>query len=365
MKKIFLVLIFIFFNTSISLSTVVDQLERLSDLQKQGQISQEQFEKAKSILLNMEKNKEKKINEAKKKEKKINEAKTQKNDKKNIIIRPFTKQAKGTEEFEKMELIVGDYRVYTHRPGGMKIRRISDNKQLAVYGDKMNLKFYNDSKELFEVINENENRMVLKINNIPILLTDRRFVAKHQAYFFQVLALGTEPFHYYIKLPNRAPIGLNYKKFEKKIAKAVEEAKVLLASTHNVTIEQINLLMKKRAAKATAELEKLIGEKKEEVVQAAINESVDQFLSEQLEAAIGAALANEFVSAIESQTGAAIDQAIEDELAAAIDEAVAAAIEEGISQAAIEAGIAAYLSALAAGMSEADAYAAGEEACGC
>ena len=64
-------------------------------------------------------------------------------DKKNIIIRPFTKQAKGTEEFEKMELIVGDYRVYTHRPGGMKIRRISDNKQLAVYGDKMNLKFYN------------------------------------------------------------------------------------------------------------------------------------------------------------------------------------------------------------------------------
>ena len=59
--KFFLYLFIItFFYYSISSSSVVDQLERLSNLQKQGQITQEQFEKAKSILLDMQKNKEKK-----------------------------------------------------------------------------------------------------------------------------------------------------------------------------------------------------------------------------------------------------------------------------------------------------------------
>ena len=32
------------------------------------------------------------------------------------------------ENYEKMEMLIGDYRIYTHRPGGIKIRKISDNK---------------------------------------------------------------------------------------------------------------------------------------------------------------------------------------------------------------------------------------------
>ena len=50
-----------------------------------------------------------------------------------------------------MEMIIGDYRIYTHRPGGIKIRRISDGKQLAVYGDKMRMKYYNNSEKYFQM----------------------------------------------------------------------------------------------------------------------------------------------------------------------------------------------------------------------
>ena len=355
MRVLLFAILFVAFTFTTSFSNIADELKKLSELQKQGQLTKEQFEKAKDILLKMEK-------KAKRdKEKKLKN----KDEKKKIVIRKFKEQVKGSDNFEKMEMIVDDFRIYTHRPGGMKIKRISDGKQLAVYGDKMKIKFYNNSEKFFKTEMINENRMVLKLNDIPILLSERRFVPKHNAYFFQILALGTKPFHYYILLLHKPPIALNVNKFEKKIAKAVEEAKVRLASTHNVTMEQINLMMKRREQKALAEIEKIIGDKQQEILEAAIGDSVDKFLEEQLEAAIGAALADEFVSAIEAQTGAAIDQAIEDELAAAIDEAVADAINQGISRAAIEAGIAAYLDALAAGMSEADAEAAGYEACGC
>ena len=354
----FIVTIF-FLSSSIVQSSVVDELEKLSNLHKEGRINNEQFEKAKEIILKIDEKKKKEAKEKKETPKKSKEEKSK------IIIRQFKEQVAVSEKFEKMEMLVGDFRIYTHRPGGMKIKRISDGKQLAVYGDSMRMKYYNNSEDFFKTEMINDDRMLLKLNDIPILLTDKRFVPKHQASFYQILALGSEPFHYYIKLPNKSPIALNYKKFEKKIAKAVEEAKVRLASTHNVTIDQINLLMKKREQKAMAEIEKIVGEKREEVLQAAIDSSLEGFLEQQLEEAIGSALANEFVSAIEAQTGAAIDQAIEDELAQAIDEVVAAAISEGISKAAIEAGIQAYLDALASGASEEDAYAAGEAACGC
>ena len=34
-----------------------------------------------------------------------------------------------------MEMIFGDYRLFTNRPGAVKIKRLSDNKQLLV-GEK-------------------------------------------------------------------------------------------------------------------------------------------------------------------------------------------------------------------------------------
>ena len=36
------------------------------------------------------------------------------------------------KNYEKMEMLFGDYRIYTHRPGAAKIRRISDNKQFLI-----------------------------------------------------------------------------------------------------------------------------------------------------------------------------------------------------------------------------------------
>ena len=51
-----------------------------------------------------------------------------------------------------MEMLFGDYRIYTHRPGGIKIRRLSDNKQLVVFSDKFKIKYYNDGEELFDFI---------------------------------------------------------------------------------------------------------------------------------------------------------------------------------------------------------------------
>ena len=56
------------------------------------------------------------------------------------------------ESYEKMEMLFGDYRIYTHRPGGLKIRRLSDNKQLVVFSDKFKIKFYNNGNKIFDFI---------------------------------------------------------------------------------------------------------------------------------------------------------------------------------------------------------------------
>ena len=65
MKSIILSILFFTFIFTSSYSNIVDELEKLSELQKQGQLTEEQFEKAKDILLKIEKkakrDKEKKI----------------------------------------------------------------------------------------------------------------------------------------------------------------------------------------------------------------------------------------------------------------------------------------------------------------
>ena len=42
-------------------------------------------------------------------------------------------------QWEKMEFIFDDYRVYAHRPGAIKIRRISDGKQVAILSGKFKI----------------------------------------------------------------------------------------------------------------------------------------------------------------------------------------------------------------------------------
>ena len=66
------------------------------------------------------------------------------------------------KNYEKMEMLFGDYRIYTHRPGAVKIRRISDNKQLVVFSDKFKVR---DNIKINEIINPN-NKLPLSPKNI-------------------------------------------------------------------------------------------------------------------------------------------------------------------------------------------------------
>jgi hypothetical protein len=341
-------------------SELKTKINQLDNYLKKGLISEPDYRDAKEALI--------KLDQIKSKRQKAEKAalNKSKNSNKKFEIRKFKRQPKGSKEFEKMEMIFSDFRIYTHRPGAMKIKRISDGKQLAVIGDNLKIKHFNNSNNLIKFENVTDTKSVLKVGDAPVLTWDLRHVKKHQANFYQVLGLGTKPFHYYIILYNKnRTVALNYSHFDRQIQKAIDKAKVRLASVHNVSIEQINILMKKREEKAFSELERIIGEKKDEILEASIENAVENELQRQLDAALGAALANEFNVALEQATGQAMDQAIENELAAAIDETIAEAISMGISEAAIAAGIAAALAVLAAGGTEDEAIAAGEAACGC
>ena len=355
MKTIVLIFSFFLSLNILHASEYESKLEKLDSYLKKGLINQSDYEDARKALDKLEEIR----NKSKKAEKE--NLKNNKQDQK-FVIRKFKKQTKHSKEFEKMEIIFSDYRIYTHRPGGIKIRRISTNKQLAVVGDNLKIKYYNNSENLISLEKVSDSKAVFEINNSPILTWDLKEVKKHHAKFYQVLALGFKPFHYYINLYNKnKTIALNYSDFDKKVNKAVDKAKVRLASTYNVSVEQINLLMKKREQKAIAELEKYVGNEKEKILEASLQDA----LQTELEAALGAALAEEFNTALEKEFGLALDQAVENELASAIDDAIAEAISLGISEAAISAGIAAALAVLAAGGTEEEAIAAGEAACGC
>ena len=245
----------------------------------------------------------------------------------------------GTKHFEKMELIFGDYRIYTHRPGAVKIRRISDNKQLLVLRDKFEIKYYNNGEDIFDFnLNEKKQKISMELNGIKILHWEGRYVEKHRAHFLQMLVLDEQPFHYYILLNNGRKVGLNVAKFTKKIDSAIAKVKIELAAKFKITPEQIELILKRRKEEINSELDKIVQEKKEEVIQEASEDalvaSIDQAVQAELQATIGETLANEFMAAIEEASGEAIDSAISSELASAINEAIAEAVSQGISRAA-------------------------------
>ena len=68
MKLLIHIIIAIFLSLSVAQSSVVNELERLTNLYQQGKINEEQFERAKDIILKIEK-KNKKKNKRGKREK--------------------------------------------------------------------------------------------------------------------------------------------------------------------------------------------------------------------------------------------------------------------------------------------------------
>jgi len=305
----------------------------LNRLFEEGALTKEEFEKAK-----------KKVTKSKKK----------------FQVNIFNK-SKGGTKFDRAEIVFDDFRLYTHRAGGVIIRKISTNQRLVVFTDKFKIKYYNGGEKFFDfILDEKNEKISVLYEGREIIHWEGKYIKKHNAYFFQMLALGYKPFHYYIILSDGKQAGLNIKKFQRKIDKSVAKAKLRLAAKYNITLEQINKILKDREKNITKQIEGIIQEKEEEAIRETTNETIQKTIDETLQAeinkSIGDAMAEEFESAI-------ID-GMESELASIVNEAIAEAVNAGISAAAAEAGIRAAMEVLARGGSEQEAWDAGCAAAG-
>ncbi len=289
------------------------------------------------------------------------------------------------KHWEKAEIIYGDYKIYTHRPGGVKIKRISDEKTLVVIADNFNVKYYNGGEGIFDIditrkeitsiaeerkrkglekqklfqkakripFDKNEHKLELKKDGVKLLHYEGRYVPKHRAFFYQVLTGNYTPFHFYIKISGKGAIALNMEMFNRKIDLAVRKAKKKIAAEFDVTEAQIDDIINKK-----------VEEEADKAVDQALEEAVSKSVEEAIAESVGAAMAATLVNAIEEATGEAIEEAVESELAAAIDAEIAAAVAAGIEEAAVTAGWEAYFDTLAAGGTMEEASANAYEACG-
>ena len=370
-------------NSDKNSATLKKQIEVLEKLYEEGTLSEEEFLKTKNFLTEKE------------------------NKGENIDLSDFSsenradyvlnvKKVAGTKNWEKAEIIYGDYRIYTYRPGGIKIVRISDKKKLIQITDNYKIKYFNNGENIIKIkkkvykpmtlseglenldkhlektVNEigeilknpfkkrkkelfdtESHKLEVFIDGRRILHYVGRYVKKHRAFFYQVLSDRSEPFHFYIRLDGKAAIALNMKYFTAKIDRAVRKAKKELAIEYNVSEEEI---------------QKIIDEKVGEETNRAIEESMETAISESVREAIkqtiGQELSNMLVTAVEQATGEAIDSAIEQELATAIDQEIARAVAMGIDEAAVTAGWEAYFEVLAQGGTYEEANAAAYDACG-
>jgi hypothetical protein len=319
-------------------SNANENLNMLKNLYEEGALTKQEFLKAKSIIL---KSKNEEI---------VNT---------DFTLRTYKKSPGGTQ-FEKMELLFDDYRLYTYRPGGVKIIRVSTEEKLVTFSSKFKIKFFKDGRDLFDfILDEEKEKISVRFRGREIMHWEGRYVEKHQAYFFQMLALGHKPFHFYIKLPGGRQVALNMNAFTNKIDRAVAKAKIRLASKYNISLEQINRVLKQREKRISKEIEGIIDEEKQKLIKELSNNviqaSINTELQKEIERSIGEAMADELISAIEQASGQAIEQAVSDELSTAIDQAISEAVAEGVSEAAAAAAIRAMLDVYASGGSDQDA----------
>ena len=238
------------------------QLVKLEGMYERGTITKQEFDKAKSILLKMDQDSSEKIEKIKKeiteeqKEKKkklIKELQAEVNQEKTYSYKVREFRATGSGQWEKMEFIIDDYRFYTNRPGGVRVIRISDGKMVAMISDKFKIKFKNGGESLFivkkyklNILEKKESKLAVvnalnsvkkeidyqlsqilpKKKDLPgrvtfeyngqiILSWERAFISKHNAHFFQLLALDDQPCHFYV-VKDKLRFALNMAKFTKK-----------------------------------------------------------------------------------------------------------------------------------------------------
>ena len=166
---------FLAFKPSIA-ESLTDQLIKLEGMYDRGTITKQEFEKLKSNLFetiedSIEKEKEEKLSDNEKKEKKelIKKLQSEVNQKENYKYTVRKYQSNSQSEWEKMEFLIDDYRFYTHRPGGMKVKRISDGKTVAILSNKFKIKFKNGGEELFVIKKYEENILKNKESEIELV----------------------------------------------------------------------------------------------------------------------------------------------------------------------------------------------------
>ena len=360
--KLFRILLLILLFIKPISANITEDLLKLSSMYNDGLLTSEEFTKAKSILLQIKDIQSKEISKDPISEKKI--TKKNKNSLSEIKIERIfgsTGSKFTNKSFEKMKLTVGDFMIYTHRPGAVKIKKISDNKQYAVIGDKLKVKFYNRGQDFLDIKVDKKNKeLILKINNSKILVWKGKYIKVAEATFYQILAMGRLPFHFYIKLDvaNNAA-AINIEKFNRSIELAINIAKNKLSEKYNISIAQIDEIIKQN------ELMAVYGQN---IPVKKTYNSADQkelALYTDLKNSIG----DDNFKILKSDATSYLDKEIEDtvnkQVKVSIDETIRDAINSGIEAAALEAGIAALIDALMSGASWAEALAAGQNACGC
>ena len=270
----------------------------------------------------------------------------------------------GKEKFVKYEFYIDNCRVHTLNPGTIRIDNMLTGETDVTLTGNFNVKLTNNGKNFFEFQFDEQNlKSKLLYKGRMLINWTGKYVPQYQATFYQMQVLGYQPFHYYIVIPGKNYISLNFTLFDKKIKKAVDKVKKEMAIKFDISIEDIDKIMDRRNVSINNEIENVISEEKQKQIEELTNKYAGQEITDairqEIENTIGEEMANALISEIERATGQAIDSAVERELAAAINDAIAYAIQEGVSQAAAEAAIAAMLWVYANGGSDEDAM----EAC--
>jgi len=415
-KSYFIALSLLFFLTFFNLSAATDNLSKeiavVEKLYKDGVLTKEEFEKTKKILIR---------NDKAKKEKAKIQPKTEKKEKiSSSDIKVNIKKTNKSAGYEKAEIIYKDYRIYTFRPGGIKVKRISDGKELLVISDNFKVKYKNNSKG------------VVMVEFTEIKSPDLKSITDHRTK--QIINKKNKGLKF-LKNPGKAlsDYGKKFKKFTEtgdvdaikfkkdykslipkdamKLKLKIEGVTILTAdgryvNHHDVffyqfltsTYEPFHYYIKLRSKPSIAlhmesfnkkvdravrkakdrlaiehnisveEIDQIIEDRisreTDDAVQSSIEDAVNQSVVDAIEESVGTAMAESLTLAIEAATGEAIDRALTQELGAAIDAEIARAGEMGIDEAAVTAGWEAYFDVIGAGGTAEEASAAAYEACG-
>jgi len=313
-----------------------DNISKLKILLEKGLITQSEFKKA----LELDDNRE------------------------NVIdIKQITGKT-GKEKFEKYEFYIDNFRVHTLNPGTIRIDNMLTGETDVTLSGNFNVKLTNNGQNFFEFKFDEQNLKSNLLYKGRVLINwTGKYVSRYQATFYQMQVLGYQPFHYYIVIPGKNYISLNFKLFDKKIKKAVDKVKKEMAIKFDISIEDIDKIMDKRNKLINNEVENIISEEKQKIIEELTNKYAGQEITnairQEIEKTIGEEMSNAVISEIERVTGQAIDSAVERELAAAINEAISYAIQQGVSEAAAKAAIEAMIWVYANGGSDEDAM----EAC--